>query len=173
MGVLPKPILVASGYECETRIRNCVLPHLDFQLEIVAAHNKELLLSALANEKPAFCVSEFYVITSQAYYKLVTGEPDGWLWHGRFTAMGTGGTAITELFDEIKAPSPETRFVIASHCKGCNETKAHAEELKQHPEIIKILGFINGIVNERYLAKLFTMTYTGQKWHGTIGGKTE
>jgi hypothetical protein len=167
-----KLVIVVCGGWCETIIRGIIQSHLDFDLEIVSAHNKELLLDALASIKPVLCVSEFYVITSKAFYNIISA-PEGWGWHGRSAAMGTGGTPIIEMFDELKAASPQTAFVVACHSKLSNETKTHEAELKKHPEIIKTMGFMNSRASLRYLAKLFTKTFTGRTWHGTIGGKTE
>lgn len=92
---------------------------------------------------------------------------------GLSSAMGIGSVPIQQIFGELKQASPKTRYVVACHNKGFNLANDKIAELRSPPEIIKVMGFINGFVNMRYLAKLFTKTLAERQWHGTIGGKTE
>jgi len=169
-----KPILVICGLECEPRICQSVVPHLDFEMEMIMAHNKEKLLAALATNKPALCVSEYFVSCGPVpEWSDDTDAQWNVIMKGLSSAMGMGSVPIQQIFEELKQASPRTRFIVACHNKGYNLANDKLAELRAHPEIIKVMGFINGLVNMRYLAKLFTKAFTGQQWHGTIGGKTE
>ena len=168
------PVLVICGLECEPRIRQSVAPHLDFEMQMVMAHNKEKLLAALAANRPALCVSEYFVSCEPvpAWSDDIDAQ---WniVMKGLSSAMGMGSVPIQQIFEELKEASPQTISVVACHNKGYNLANDKLAELKIHPEIIKVMGFINGFVNMRYLAKLFAKAFAGRQWHGTIGGKTE
>ena len=162
--------LVVCGKESSIRIQQSVLPHLDFDLEVVNVEFKEDFVRELAGRQPPLAVVEWkidvFASVKDEAALLADGVPP------LVAAMPAGSVMETipahAVFDEASAASPNTRFIIACHNRGYDYVKDHEDEFMKHPAAIKRMGFINGLVNMRYLAKLFTRTYTGRTWKETF-----
>jgi pyruvate dehydrogenase complex dehydrogenase (E1) component len=146
------------------------MPHLDFQLWMVEVEFKEELLDALSLHQPPLCVVEWRIPIMGTRKDEAALIADGAPSH--VAAMLAGAFTDTipayEVFQEAVSRSPDTKFIIACHNQGYDVPKAHEAEFMQHPSAIKRMGFINGLVNMRYLAKLFTRTYAGRTWQRTF-----
>jgi hypothetical protein len=137
---------------------------------MVAVEFKEELLDAVSKHQPPLCVVEWRIpvmATRKGEAALVAdGAPP------HIAAMLAGALTDTipahEIFEEAVSKSPHTKFVIACHNKGYDVPKTHADTFMRHPATIKRMGFINGLANMRYLAKLFTQTYAGRTWKPTF-----
>jgi len=162
--------LVVCGEESSTRIRQSVLPHLDFGLEIAEVEFKEDFLSALAARQPPLAVVEWQIPVRSTLKNAAALRADGAPPHVAAMLAGAFMEAIPAhaVLEEASAKSPKTKFIIACHNRGYDVVKAHAEEYMRHAAVIKRMGFINGLVNMRYLAKLFTRTYAGRAWVPTF-----
>ena len=148
------------------------MPHLDFRLKMVAVEFKEELLEALWIHQPPLCVLEWQISVKATCKDEAALIADGAPPH--VAAMLAANFLLTEVvaahevIEEGVGRSPNTRFIIACHNRRYDVVKAHAKEFMRHPAVIKRMGFINGVVNMRYLAKLFTKTYTGRVWKPTF-----
>ncbi len=162
--------LLICGPECSARIRQSVLPHLDFELELVEVEFKEQFLPALETRRPPLCVVEWRIPLLSSLKDDAALRADGA--PPEIAAVLAGALMETvpvhTLFAEASARSPDTRFIIACHNRGYDVVKAHADEYMAHPAVIKRMGFINGLVNMRYLAKILTRTYEARSWHPTF-----
>jgi hypothetical protein len=163
-------VLVVCGEPSSSRIRQSVMPHLDFQLPMVDVEFKEQLLDALSLHQPPLRVVEWRIPVMATRKDEAALIADGAPLH--IAAMLAGGFTDTipahEVFEEAVSKSPHTKFIIACHNRHYDVVKAHADDFMRHPAAIKRMGFINGLANMRYLAKLFTRTYTGRTWKPTI-----
>ena len=164
--------LVVCGEASSSRIRQSVMPHLGFRLKMVAVEFKEELLEALSLHQPPLCVVEWQIsvkVSRKDEAALIAeGAPPhvAAMLAEKFTITDT--IPAHEVFKDAVSRSPDTRFIIACHNRRYDVVKAHAKEFMRHPAVIKRMGFINGLVNMRYLAKLFTRTYTGGEWKPTF-----
>jgi hypothetical protein len=162
--------LVICGPECSVRIKQSVLPHLDFELKTVDVEFKEEFLAALAQHQPPLSIVEWRIPVFSSRKDEAALIADGM----RPDAAAMLAGSFTEIlpahaiFDQASTASPNTKFIIACHNKGQDIVKAHAGEYGKHPAVIKRMGFINGLVNMRYLAKLLTRTYAGRDWKPTF-----
>lgn len=162
--------LVVCGPPSSDRIRQSVMPHLDFPLQMVETEFKEELLDAVALHQPPLCVVEWRIpvlATRKGEADLLAeGAP------AHFAAAFAGAQFDTipayQVFEEAVSRSPHTKFIITCHNKRYDVPKAHEAEFMQHPSAIKRMGFINGLANMRYLAKLFSRTYAGRTWKPTF-----
>jgi hypothetical protein len=146
------------------------MPHLDFTLEMVEVEFKEQLLDAVSLRQPPLCVVEWRLPVMATRKDEAGLIADGAPPHvaGMLAGALTDTIPAHEVFDEAVSRSPNTRFIIACHNRNYDVVKAHADEFMRHPAAIKRMGFINGLVNMRYLAKLFTRTYAGRIWKPTF-----
>jgi CheY-like chemotaxis protein len=162
--------LVVCGEASSARIRKSVMPHLDFSLNMVAVEFKEELLDALSQHQPPLCVVEWRIPVMATLKDEAALVADGAPPHIAAMLAGTLMDTIPAhgVFEEAVSKSPHTKFIIACHNKGYDVPKAHADEFMRHPAAIKRMGFINGLANMRYLAKLFTRTYAGRTWKPTF-----
>ena len=162
--------LVVCGNQSSVRIGQAIIPHLDFPLKMVAVVFKEELLETLSVHQPPLCVLEWQIHVMGIFKTKPKWSADGT--SARVPALRAPdfteyAIPAHEVFDDAWRRSPNTRFIIACHNKGYDVVKAHADDYK-HPAVIKRMGFINGLVNMRYLAKLFTRTYAGRTWKPTF-----
>ena len=162
--------LVVCGEPSSARITQSVMPHLDFSLDMVAVEFKEEMLEALSQHQPPLCVVEWRIPVMATRKTEAALLADGAPPH--IAEMLAGALTDTipahEVFEEAVSRSPSTKFIIACHNRRYDVVKAHADEFMRHPAAIKRMGFINGLANMRYLAKLFTRTYEGRTWKPTF-----
>lgn len=162
--------LVVCGPPSGERIRQSVMPHLDFPLQIVETEFKEELLEAVALHQPPLCVVEWQIPVLATRKDEAALLAEGAPAHMARAFAGAQFDTIPayQVFEEAVNRSPNTQFIIACHNRGYDVPKAREAEFMQHPSAIKRMGFINGLPNMRYLAKLFTRTYAGRTWKPTF-----
>lgn len=73
-------------------------------------------------------------------------------------------TQAHEMLPELIKISPETKYVIVSHIKGCGISREDREIYKTFPQVVKVLGFISSKGNWDYLLKLLSRVYLGKPW---------
>ena len=162
--------LVVCGPDSSNRIRQSVMPHLDFAIHMVETEFKAELLDAITLHQPPLCVVEWTIPVLATRKDEATLLAEGAPTHFATTFAGAVFDVIPawQVFEEAVNRSSDTKFIIACHNKGYDVPKAHEAEYMQHPSAIKRMGFINGLVNMRYLAKLLTRTYAGRAWKPTF-----
>ena len=146
------------------------MPHLDFPLWLVAVEFKEELLDALSLHQPPLCVVEWRIPVRGTRNDEAALIADGAPPHVAAMLAGSFTDTIPahEVFEDAVSRSQDTKFIIACHNQGYDVPKARAAEFMRHPSAIKRMGFINGLANMRYLAKLLTRTYAGRTWKPTF-----
>lgn len=154
-----KEILVC-GYAAAARLEGCVLPKLAGSVVVREAHTKACLLRELRRGRQRLCVLEHLVPLQDPLipYRAMFGK------HARLAAqrgvsLWTEAIPALDLMPELVAASRDTRFVVACHMRGQGFSKEEREAYARHPEVLKLIGFINSTANEEFLVGLLRRMY--------------
>ena len=152
--------VVVCGYAGAERMAQSVVPYLS-PLCMRQAHTRDELFEALSQCHPPVCIVEHKVLSIDPIKVLTETQLDA----ATLAAMTKAFTTY-ELLPDLAGCSPETRFVITSHTRGSGLSRAEHALYKQRPEVIKVMGFVNGTGNTIYLLKLLSRVYLGKAWKG-------
>jgi hypothetical protein len=156
-----KAVLVC-GRAAAARLKN-ILERYGIPLRIVEAHSRKKLLREIKRHKPPMCIVE---------HEVPDADPINWLnreFGGvlndllrRTAATFSKCVTALELLPEMTELSPGTKFVITSHWRGFGIPKAEKQLYRDHPAVVKVLGFLNSY--EEWTAKKLSRLYLGKVW---------
>ena len=168
-----KEVLVC-GYAAAERIADN-LREFGGELLMRSVNTKDELVSELAKGHQNICIIEHLVP--------VIDPVKQW---GHLFSTGGAGAALSsfltgsllskqqvslppditayELLPGLVSSSPETKFVITSHTRGSGLTPEQRALYKGRKEVLKVMGFVNSVVNYEYLMKLFSRVYFDKTW---------
>jgi hypothetical protein len=161
--------ILVCGHPAAWRVKD-LLPMLGEGLSVKGAHTRAELLKELGSGQQAVCIIEHEVPpvdplkeVGQFLAKGATGRAKASLLRKLDVAMSRRITAY-ELLPELVNRSPYTKFVITSHTRGFGLSPQQHASYKEHPEVVKVMGFVNGWGNTVFLLKLFSRVYFGKTW---------
>jgi hypothetical protein len=162
--------ILVCGFPPALRLES-ILPRIGGGLRLRPAHTKGELLQAIALGRHGVCVMEHQVLDADPMNDLAgffDGDPDG---DAIIKALTSKRQVISprsipayELLPELIAASPQTQFVITSHTRGFGFSPQERVLYSKHPEVVKLMGFVNADQNTNYLLRLFSRVYFGKTW---------